>query len=861
VRRALAATAFAVIALATAAVPAQATAPYARRPAPLTTPWTHSVSTVRPLPEYPRPQLERSAWESLNGRWQYEAGAVLHRPPFHRALAQTILVPFPVQSPLSGIERSDTSGWYRRMFTVPAGWAKQRVMLNFGAVSWSAHVYVNGRLAGTHRGDYTAFSLDITRLLKPKGPNELVVGYVNPIGGADEPVGKQAAGPPTGILHTASSGIWQSVWLEPVAARHITDLELTPDLARSRLTIDPRSSAGGQDQITAQALVAGRVVATATGPADRPLELPLAHPRLWSPARPFLYGLHVTLRSGKTDLDTVQSYFGMRSITLGRVDGVTRLLLNGKFVFETGALDQGYWPDGLYTAPTDAALRFDIAAAKRLGYDMLRKHVKVEPDRWYYWADRLGILVWQDMPNLPVAGRTPATAAGKAEFRRELTAIVTQHRADPSIVTWVPFNEGWNQFEIAAVTRQIKALDPSSLVDTDSGSASCCNAIESRASDIRDSHVYFGPFAVAPDSRASAIGEYGGVLPYPPPGHAWPGVLESIGSPALPSPEALVTTFLRQQYAELTEEMRARGLSAAVFTELANYEQELGILSYDRRVYTVAPELVHGLNRSLIAASQRPAESRPQRPAVPPGTNGRWRFNEGHGTVAGDATGLGRPLTLEGGAGWTSGVHGTALQIGGPGQQAVTARPVIDTSRSFTVSAWLNSRAARQTGTAVSQLGTDGSSFSLGILTAAQGRQSISGLIGRRPNPVPGIATWWTFIVPATPSCPPVSCGVKANLRYDDGRSTPALGSWHQVTGVYDAGTQTASVYVDGIPEDVEHVDQMPRATGPLTVGAGVGVHALGADPFVGAIDEVRTFGRALAPGEVWQLYGAERPR
>ncbi len=839
---------------------AGATAPYARKPPALLTPWTDSVPTADPLPGYPRPQLERRQWKNLNGLWQYEQGQLGQRPPFGQNLAQTVLVPFPVQSPLSGIERGDTRGWYRRAFTVPAAWRSQRVILNFGAVSWAATVYVNGRRAGTHFGDYEAFSFDITRLLRRHGPNELVVGFYDPVGGAGEPVGKQIPGTPHGIYHTASSGIWQTVWLEPVAVRHITALDLTPDLAHGHLVVDASATGGGGATVVAQALAGRRVVASADGRPGRPFVLTIRRPRLWSPSDPYLYGLRARLVFRHSTADRVSSYFGMRSIALGRIRGVTRILLNGKFVFESGALDQGYWPDGLYTPPSEAAMRFDILAAKRLGYNLLREHVKVQSARWYYWADKLGILVWQDIPNLPIAGHPAPTRADKAGFRRELRTIVVQHRSDPSIVTWIPFNEGWDQFDVTPITREVRRLDGSALVDSDSGSANCCNAVESRASDIRDTHLYSGPFAVAPDRRASVIGEYGGVLPFPPPANAWPGILTSIGSPALAWPVPTVTAFLRQQYDELTDEMRIRGLSGAVFTELGSYEQELGILTYDRRVYTMPPGLVRHLNQSLIRASQQIAGARPSRPVVPRGTTGLWRFDEGNGDTTGDASGHGQTLFLRGGASWTRGIHGTALAITGAGQSAVADAPVIDTARSFTVSVWLRSDRPGQSGSAVTEPGPDGSSFSLGIQTAEQGQQSLSGEVGRRTVLSPGYGTWWTFVVPGAPNCSAWACGVRANMRYDDGRDGPRVGTWHQLTGVYDTGTQTITLYVDGVPEDVEHVDGVPPATGPLTVGAGSRDYEP-TDTFLGAIDELRTFERALSPSQVWSLYRAERVR
>jgi hypothetical protein len=830
------------------------------QPVPLSTPWTSQVSTTNPLPEYPRPQLRRSAWESLNGRWQYAQAQVGEPPPFGRQLPETILVPFPVESALSGIARTDTAGWYRRDFRVPAGWGSRHVLLNFGAVSWLARVYVNGRLMGAHRGDYDGFSFDITPALHPRGINELLVGYADPLGTAGEPVGKQAAGTPSGIFHTPSSGIWQTVWLEPVARAHVTGLQLVPDLNLRRVVVSTDvSSTAGALRVEASVLEGNRIVATAQAPVGGPLALSLPRARLWWPWRPYLYGLRVRLLTRGREADRVTSYFGMRSVTLGRVNGVTRVLLNGRFVFQSGALDQGLWPDGLYTAPTDAALRSDIVSAKRLGFNMLREHVKVQPDRWYLWADQLGLLVWQDMPNMPVTGPRPPSAAARIEFRRELSRIVVQRRSHPSIVTWVPFNEGWQQFDLDGITRTIKQLDPMALVDTQSGSANCCAALESTASDIRDAHLYPGPFAVPADRRAAAIGEFGGVLPFPPLGHRWPGALYSVGTPAAQWPLSFVTGVLDSQYAMLAQELQTPGVSAAVFTELADYEQELGIISYDRRVFTIDPSLFRRWNDALTVASQKTAGVTPQRGVIPHGTSGLWHFDEGRGATAADSGAHHALLGLSGGAGWTRGIHGTALSIPVPGAMALSAAPVLDTTHSFTVSAWLSTRRRGQSGSAVSQPGTDGSSFSLGISTSSRSSQSRPGEIASGILPA-AQRTWWTFLVPANPACSPLQCAVQANMHYDDGRFPPRVGTWHYVTGVYNARSYTVSVFVDGVPEDVEHVDAMPPSTGPLTVGSGAQVYAP-TDTFVGAIDELRTYGRALSPAEVWQLYAAELAR
>jgi hypothetical protein len=336
-------------------------------------------------------------------------------------------------------------------------------------------------------------------------------------------------------------------------------------------------------------------------------------------------------------------------------------------------------------------------------------------------------------------------------------------------------------------------------------------------------------------------------------------VQTSIGSPARSLPQSVVAAFLTQQYAELAEEMRTQGLSGAIFTELGGYEQELGIVSYDRRVYTIPPDVVRQLNESLIAASEDPGDLLPGPAAIPPGTTGLWEFDEGRGTAVQDASGNGHTLSLQGGAGWTQGIRGSALAISAPGQSAVATTPVIDTSHSFTVSAWLSSGRPGQSGSAVSEPGTDGSSFSLGIDTASQGAESLSGEVGTRKVLSLGDGTWWTFAVPARATCPASMCGVRANMHYDDGRFDPAVGSWHQVTGVYDGDTQTITVYVDGVPEDVEHVTGVPAASGPLTVGAGLDDYQP-SDTFLGAIDELRTYGRALDPVEVWALYRAELP-
>jgi len=798
---------------------------------------------------------------SLNGQWEYEA-ATSGEPPVGRSLAQTILVPYPVQSPLSGIGREDAAGWYRRQFTPPPTWQRDHLILHFDAVSWRAVIYVNGHLAGAHQGDYDAFSLDITRYLRRTGSNELIVGFGDLVGQAGEPVGKQVPGAPFSYFHTASSGIWQTVWLEPVAGQHIDSLTTTPRLDRDSVEISASVVGGGPSQLVATALSDGHRVAVGSGPASRPLVLHIARPVPWTPWDPHLYGLRLELMTHGRVVDTATSYFGMRSITLGRVGGAVRILLNGHFVFQTGAVDQGYWPDGLYTPPTDTAMQSDILNAKRFGFDMLREHEKVQPERWYYWADRLGLLVWQDMPSLPVAQRSAPTPNAQAEFRRELSHVVAQRRSHPSIVVWLPFNEGWGQFDPGGITREVKQLDPAALVDTDSGSADCCAAIESPASDIRDSHLYSGPFAVVGGARASVIGEFGGVLPFPPAGHRWPGTLTSAGSPILAWAPPTVIPLLRAQYAELDQEMRVRGLSGAVFTEFANYEQEVGILTYDRQLSTLPTRFLHGLNHDLIVGSQTAAGLQPQRARAIPGASGVWSFAEGQGSTAADSSPRRQTLSLTGGLGWSPGPRiagrsSKALSFTTAGQAARTAGPVIDSSHSFTVSVWLRSRQPGQSGSAVTQLGPDGSAFTLGIETVHPGTQSVPGLIASHRAAVPVPTTRWNFMVPAGSDCPALECGVGANLHYADERLSVRTGRWYQLTGVYDTLSQTITLYVDGVPQDVEHVFSVPPPTGPLTIGLGDRDYAL-PDAFIGDVAQLRTYRRALGPAEVWELYASE---
>ncbi|HET8558966.1 MAG TPA: PA14 domain-containing protein, partial [Marmoricola sp.] len=422
----------------------------------LRTKWADEIDPANPLPEYPRPRLVRDEWRSLNGTWQFAAAKEGEAAPVGRDLPERIVVPYPVESQLSGIGRHEDRMWYRRTFEVPRSWRGERVLLHLDAVDWHSTVYVNGKKVGEHKGGFDRFTVDVTAALKNHGPQELIVGVADPSDQGSQPLGKQRLNP-GGIWYTTVSGIWQSVWMEPVPRRdHIERVDAVPDVANQAVKVTVHGG-GGNAIVTVRD--GKRVVGRVTGRVGTELTVPVRDPRLWSPEDPHLYDLTVRVKS-----DEVRSYFGMRSIEVQN----NRMLLNGKPVFQIGPLDQGFWPDGIYTAPTDEALKHDLVETKRLGFNAVRKHVKVESDRWYHHADKLGLLVWQDMPSA-------ARAGDKTQFEAELKAMVDQHRGSPSIIMWVPFNEGWGQYDQARIADLVKSWDPTRLVNNMSG-INCCGA-------------------------------------------------------------------------------------------------------------------------------------------------------------------------------------------------------------------------------------------------------------------------------------------------------------------------------------------------------------------------------------------------
>ncbi|WP_445170755.1 glycoside hydrolase family 2 protein [Mycolicibacterium sp. Dal123E01] len=594
-----------------------------QKPAPLPTPWTNLVGPENALPEYPRPQMTRSAWLNLNGVWSYlgrSGGAALPAPPPPTAYREQILVPYPVESSLSGIQRHDDEMWYRKVVKLPSNWSGQHVLLHFGAVDQIATVWVNNQEVARHEGGYTEFSADITKALRSPGAQEITVRVQDRNEANPFPIGKQR-NDPEGLFYTGASGIWQTVWVEPVAPTFINKLDITTDL--TGMSVTPRvAGTKGQRAVVFVTEPGGRVVSVASAGAGDTIRLPIPKPHLWTPDDPFLYGMHVALvsPSGKV-VDAVASYAGLRTIsTMRDPQGRPRIALNDRITFLHGPLDQGYWPDGIYTAPTDDALKSDLMRVKDFGMNFVRKHGKVEPARWYYWADKLGLMVWQDMPSLDVSlvipvGPAPEPApAAKANFEKEMLAMIDQLRSVTSIVGWVPFNEGWGEFDTARIAGVAKAADPTRMIDANSGVNCCKSRGDSLAGDIYDDHTYIGPgepqihddllkahskVPVPVDSRVRVDGEYGGlglVLD----GNRWPGRPEAYEMADNP---ARLTDRYVQVSRRLEDIVRRTGLSGAIYTQTTDVENEVnGFLSYDRWQVKMPIPVVAERNRAVIAA-------------------------------------------------------------------------------------------------------------------------------------------------------------------------------------------------------------------------------------------------------------------
>lgn len=786
----------------------------------LTTKWGDKVDKQNPLPEYPRPQQVRSKWKNLNGPWQFSGAKAGEQPVFGKDLDEKIVVPYPVESQLSGLERHEDHMFYRRLVNVPKDWnvgkdgKGNRLKLNFGAVDYQARVFVNGTKVAEHTGGYDAFSADLTDALKGAGPQEVVVA-VTDTGGADQPMGKQSTNP-GGIFYTQSSGIWQTVWMEPVANAAIDNVVSTPDIDTSSLAVTVESgkaSAGARVEAVARDK-RGNVVGKVSGPANKQLRLPVAKQHLWSPDDPYLYDLDVKLTDGRST-DKVGSYFGMRKIGIAKVGGFQKLVLNGKPVFSLATLDQGFWPDGLYTAPSDEALAFDLKAHKELGFNAVRKHIKVEPARWFYHADKLGLLVWQDFVSGNITNET-----GRQAFVDQGREMMREHHNAPSVIGWIVFNEGWGEWdrtETGKITESVKEADPSRVVNAHSG-VNCCNSKgDSGKGDIIDHHDYNNEDPPFPDDKRAAMdGEHGGFT-LRTPGHMWPGAPTVIYS-GVNDKEALT-----RKYVENTEkfylDQAGAELSGSIYTQISDLENELnGLYTYDRREIKVDPVRVREINRKVVAAGAAAGERQPLK------GGGHWALDEGTGTTAKDDGPNAKPLTLSTGTTWTPGVSGSALKFDGNGQYAETDGPVLDTTGSYSVSAWVRlDELPGNYATAVSQdTRRQASPF---YLQYGQGAFAFS---------TPGES--------------------RARLV-----TTPEKGRWYHLVGVRDSADNTIKLYVDGKPAATATGGAAYPSTGSLSVGrAQWGGNDV--DFWNGAVDEVHAYDKALTAEEVNTLHTEEKP-
>lgn len=565
--------------------------------------WAEKVTPDNVWQEYPRPNMVRADWQNLNGEWNYAITPVNSAKP--SAYDGKILVPFAVESQLSGVGKrvgENNELWYNRTFKVPSAWNGKDVLLNFGAVDWRTTVWVNGVQVGTHEGGYAPFSFNITDALR-KGDNELTVRVYDPTDKGTQPRGKQISNP-NGIWYTPVTGIWQTVWLEPVAKNHIAALKITPDVDAKELNVMVDAPAG---VAKVEVLDGDKVVASGSAPAGENIEISMpADMKLWDTKTPNIYDLKVTLAQNGKTVDKVDSYAAMRKVGMRRdKDGVIRFTLNDKDIFHFGPLDQGWWPDGLYTAPSYEAMVYDIDKTKDLGFNMIRKHIKIEPALWYEYCDRNGVLVWQDMPSADHGSfnwqnhnyfRGPERVRSEEsdrQFRTEWQEIMDKFHNYPSIVVWVPFNEGWGQYNTKEIVKWTKDYDPSRLVNAASGGNFFYDA-----GDIMDVHNYPAPrIYLLSDDQANVIGEYGGIG-RPVEGHLWQDK-DNWGYIQFPTAEAVTNEYLK--YIDILRNLAKIAYTGAVYTQTTDVEVETnGFMTYDRKVMKVDEKKVAEANRKVI---------------------------------------------------------------------------------------------------------------------------------------------------------------------------------------------------------------------------------------------------------------------
>nr|WP_026260166.1 sugar-binding domain-containing protein [Segetibacter koreensis] len=574
----------------------------------IVSPWAEKVNPTSPLAEYPRPQMVRSIWKNLNGLWDYSVLPKTEAMP--SSYQGKILVPFAVESALSGVGKTvgkDSLLWYKSTFSVPSSMKGKNVLLHFGAVDWQTEVYLNGKKVGTHEGGYDPFTFDITSAIK-KGNQQLEVRVWDPTDEGPQPRGKQVKNP-EGIWYTPVTGIWQTVWIEAVPKTYIASTKQTPDIDKQTLTVAANvENLQSGDVVKVSAWDGINKIAEQSADGSAPTTLTVSNPKLWSPENPFLYDLTVSVvRKGKV-LDEVKSYFAMRKTSLAPdANGIQRMMLNNKFVFQYGPLDQGWWPDGLYTAPTDEALKFDIEKTKEMGFNMIRKHIKVEPARWYNYCDKLGMVVWQDMPSgdlgnqwenrpgvIDRATDKDRTPESENYYRKDWNNIIDALYNFPCIIVWTPFNEAWGQFKTVEITNWTMQKDPSRLVNSASGGNFYT------VGHIVDLHNYPHPAMPRPDlfgsKQAVVLGEFGG-LGLPLEGHTW---IEkgNWGYRKFSTADSMFTTYT--SYTKRLAELIKLGLSAAVYTQTTDVEVETnGFMTYDRKVIKMPLDKLKEVNSRL----------------------------------------------------------------------------------------------------------------------------------------------------------------------------------------------------------------------------------------------------------------------
>ena len=599
-------------------------------------PWADDVDPTNVLPEYPRPQMVRDQWVNLNGLWDY---AITSSEAQTFTSEGQILVPFAVESALSGVGRTvgdDNLLWYEREFTVPSSWHGKDVLLHFGAVDWETDVWVNGEHVGKHKGGFDPFSFNITSQLKKSGKQTIRVRVYDATDQTWQPRGKQVKVPGV-IWYTAVTGIWQTVWLEPVERTHVENYYVVSDVNKKTMSVEVAVAAPRIGDVVKVDIIEGGIGYSAENPSDKVIAsaettngkavITLPEVNAWSPEQPYLYGVKVSVIRNSKVIDSVDGYTAMRKISLKRDSSpcrFRRMALNDQIVFQFGPLDQGWWPDGLYTAPTDEALKFDLIKTKEWGYNMVRKHIKVEPARWYYYCDAIGLFVWQDLPNiadhLPSSLKTRPEEVAKAQgnvwangtftipgtdcdvpalwkenWYREWKEIIMDLRCFQSIIMWVPFNEAWGQFDTENAAAYTKALDPTRMVNAASGgNLRICG-------DIIDVHSYPAPSMNAFDKKLiNVLGEYGGIG-YPVEGHSWQDAANWGYGSVMTSGEAVLDRYA--SYAEILKSHAQNGCSAAVYTQTTDVEIEVnGLMTYDRKVIKVDEDRLAEINKAVIAA-------------------------------------------------------------------------------------------------------------------------------------------------------------------------------------------------------------------------------------------------------------------